>query len=64
MPRRDGGAGARDDTVATGPFTWAIYEYEDAEDPRRAAHLWMEDFAERMRSATGLDIQVARFPDK
>lgn len=53
--------GAKDDTVYAGPFVWTVYEHPDGEDPRRAALVWLEDFAATMRTA-GVDVQVARFP--
>lgn len=54
--------GAKDDTVYRGVLTWAIYEYPDGEDPRRAAIVWLEDYAQIMRGA-GVDVQVAQLPD-
>jgi hypothetical protein len=53
--------GATDDTVYAGPFTWTIYEHPDGEDPRRGALVWLEDYAQIMRTA-GLDAQVAHLP--
>lgn len=53
--------GAVDDTVYAGPFTWVIYEHDQGEDPRRAALVWLEDFASTMRAA-GLDVTVAALP--
>lgn len=53
-------AGAKDDTVYRGPFTWTIYEYGD--DVRRGAIVWLEDYAQIMRGA-GVDVQVAQLPD-
>ncbi len=54
--------GAEDDTVYYGPFVWTIYQHEAGEDSRKAALVWLEDFAATMRT-TGLDVGVARFPD-
>lgn len=54
-------AGAKDDTVYLGPFTWTIYEY-DGDDPRRGAIVWLDDYAEIVRGA-GVDVQVAQLPD-
>lgn len=54
-------AGAKDDTVFVGPFTWTVFEY-DGPDPRPAAVGWLEDYARPIRAA-GLDVQVARLPD-
>ncbi|MDG4795083.1 hypothetical protein [Micromonospora sp. WMMD1082] len=53
--------GAHDDTVYYGPLVWTVYEYPEGEDPRRAALVWLEEYAATMRGA-GVDLQVARLP--
>ncbi|MGW4521101.1 hypothetical protein [Amycolatopsis sp. NPDC004378] len=53
--------GAKDDTVIAGPFVYALYQHDDL-NPRKAATVWLEDFAATMRS-TGLDVQIAALPD-
>lgn len=40
---------------------FALYQHEGI-DPRRGAEIWLDDFADTMRS-TGLDVQVAALPD-
>lgn len=52
-------AGAPDDTVFAGPFTWAIYEYPDDSDAVGGAAVWLDDYANTMRSA-GLDVGIAQ----
>lgn len=51
-------AGAKDDTVFLGLFTWTVYEYQ-GEDPLPAAMEWIEDYAQTMRGA-GVNVQVGR----
>lgn len=51
--------GAKDDTVYLGPFTWVVYSHPEGEDPRRAAMVWLEDYAQTLRSA-GVDAQVPK----
>lgn len=55
--------GAEDDTVYQGPFICVLYQHPTGQDPRRGAMDWLEDLAATMRT-TGLDIQVAAFPDR
>lgn len=54
-------AGAADDTVYHGVFTWCVYEHPGGEDPRVAAIAWLDDLARIMRSV-GLDVTVAKLP--
>jgi hypothetical protein len=54
--------GAADDTVYAGSLIWTIYEHPEDEDPRRAALVWLEDFAAKMRSAGLTNVQVAKLP--
>lgn len=56
-------AGAVDDTVGWGPFAWTIYAYPAGEDPRVAAIAWIDDYAETIRNATGLQVGVYQLPD-
>lgn len=55
--------GARDDTVYAEVFTWTIYQHPDGQDPRQAAHAWLEDWAQTIRAAGIPDVQVARLPE-
>ncbi|ALJ20365.1 hypothetical protein [Microbacterium sp. No. 7] len=48
-------AGAVDDTVFYGPFTWAIYE---ADDPQQGAREWIDGYIATLR-AQGIDVGVA-----
>lgn len=53
-------AGAKDDTIFYGPFTWTIYEH-DGGKWREGAMEWLEDYAATIRAA-GIDVQTPRLP--
>ena len=48
-------AGAKDDTVFAGPFTWAIYEHDD---PMVGAKEWIDGYIAILRGA-GVNVGVS-----
>ena len=48
--------GAKDDTVFSMPFAWAIFSY-DGDDPVPAARTWIQDWVQVLRKS-GMDVQI------
>lgn len=48
-------AGAKDDTVYAGPFTWAIYQ---SDDPVQGARDWVDGYVATLRDA-GVHVGIA-----